>query len=210
MLRRFAVPLLACIPISVIAAPVPKEDDVARMNRIYGTPCNFTESESWEMSGEKLRVFAGAQRSSIPNSNPDGSPRVWRDVKGDFTLTARVVFVGDSGRAAGLIAWNDANSYAEVLRHGNRGNSITFASQQPNGINASAATFKTVPTELFLRLHRAGKVITGEYSHDGKNWKRLGFDEVAWGDTIKVGLFVRSDANCEILFDEYKLTLPKK
>jgi hypothetical protein len=56
MLRCCAFLLFVCVPFGALAAPVPKEDDVARMLRIYGTVHDPDEGTEFRPSGDTLRL----------------------------------------------------------------------------------------------------------------------------------------------------------
>src|SRR5436309_686093 len=90
----------------VCAAPVPPENDAARLSRIFGTKSDPSENAKYEMDGEKLRITATAWEAlanmprnafgrpifanRFPDLRPEGAPRVWREVAGDFAVIVRV------------------------------------------------------------------------------------------------------------------------
>lgn len=209
-----------------VAAPVPKENDIARMRRIYGTPEDPGGSR-FEMDGEKLRVFVGlpdmqGRRHIAPEKDmkPAGASFVWRDVEGDFTISTRVVFAGDpkqktGDRMAGLIVWHNSENHAILFRHGNRGERLDMRISRPNNWSDTMEFFHRPPTELFLRLrheeNRGEKYLTAQYSQDGETWIHLSAGYAPW-DKIKVGVFVKnkSETGSETIFDEYNFTRPKK
>jgi regulation of enolase protein 1 (concanavalin A-like superfamily) len=228
-----ATAVLACTV--TVAAPVPKEDDVTRLARVYGTPSEFHKPSYFELEGAKLRVFVGAPDGSgakgaeqgqlVPRMqlagdvSPIGAPRVWREVKGNFTLTAKVVVGGDTdeprrrsgSRMAGLVVWAESNNYLGLARVGNCGCSVQLFYTHPNGVRGAETRFTAAPAEIFLRLKRVDATVTSGYSLDGKKWKDFFPDDVEWGDTIRVGVYAKnhSGAPFEATFDEYTLTVPK-
>jgi hypothetical protein len=93
MLRRVVLMLLGCAPLVAFAAPVPKEDDAARMLRIYGTAHDPDEGTEFKPSGDTLRVVVPKEPRLFKRwGNVCNAPRAWRDVRGDFTATVRVSF----------------------------------------------------------------------------------------------------------------------
>ena len=75
------------------AAPVPKEDDAARMRRIYGSAHDPDQGAAFKPSGDTLRITLPQERRLLDAWNKiANAPRVWRDVRGDFTVSARVSF----------------------------------------------------------------------------------------------------------------------
>lgn len=233
MLRRAVLVLLGCAPLCALAAPVPKEDEAARLARIYGTPHEFTKPDHCALDGDKLRVFVG--RSDVPafdavgapgravavrrrrtDDSPVGAPRVWRDVKGDFTLTAKVAFQIASDRlreldgppTAGLLAWAEWNDFISLSRAGTERAAVGLRFTHPKGVRTGDAAPGSA--NLFLRLRRSGATVTSGYSSDGEKWEELFPDGVEWGDTIKVGVYVKNlSAPYEAVFSEYALTRAK-
>jgi regulation of enolase protein 1 (concanavalin A-like superfamily) len=216
-----------------LAAPVPKDDDAARLARIYGTPYEFKNPDHLALDGEKLRVFVGLPADSVSpapqrlafagvrgprgNESPIGDPRVWRDVKGNFTVSAKVSFAAcsesaprDIVRMAGLLASVESNNFLALSRNGTRDIGLRYV--HPNGVRTGGISMGSATDALYLRLRREGAMITSGYSSDGKTWEELFPDVVAWDETVKVGLFVKSfvGAPYETAFDEYKLSMPKK
>jgi len=223
MTRAVTPGILLCAAALAAAAPVPREDDAARMRRLYGTPEDAGGSR-FQLHGEKLRVLAGLpdaegrrQVALAKDRTPAGAAFVWRDVRGDFTVSTRVVFAGNPGqdRMAGLVVWRDAENYAIVFRHGARGEKLDMRVSRPKSWSDTMREVEAPPDGLFLRLRhresRGEKYVTGEYSHDGKTWLDLSAGYAPW-DAVKVGVFVknRSETGSDTVFDEYNLTPAKK
>jgi hypothetical protein len=236
MNRLAIVFALGCAGTGVGAAPVPKENDAARLARVYGTPYEFKGPSSYKMDGEQLRVFLGAPdvvppdvldrrgrmaavRRVLRSESPIGAPRVWREVKGDFTLITKVVFPGDTDdrrrtsgpRVAGVLAWSESDNHITLVRAGDRGSSVQLSFTHPNGARGAEAAFDAPPAELLLRLRRVGATVTSGYSLDGKKWTDFFPDGVEWGQTIRVGVYAKnlSDAPFEAAFSASTLTVPK-
>src|SRR5262245_48300503 len=138
---RLAMLLLFAAPVA-FAAPVPKEDDAARMLRIYGTRADPKDDAKYEMKGDSLSVLSPACEVPPPEvpgvrptpaqialekwkPNPPSSSRVWREVSGDFTATVRVSFRLRPARepegvwlprAAGLVAWSGEKDHIGMMR----------------------------------------------------------------------------------------------
>lgn len=233
--RAVLLVLLLVSATAVVAAPVPKENDAARLARVYGTPYEFADPSHCAMDGERLRVFVGpgsrtlfhirdargrmlAARRLSTDYSPVGAPRVWREVTGDFTLTVRVSFAGDPDRAretdglraAGLVAWAESNNFLVLARTGRHGVHLSYT--HPEGVRVGDASAGGDAAELFLRFRREGGYVTSGHSPDGKKWTDFFPDAVEWGDTVKVGVYAKNlhDDPYEVVFDEYKLTVSKK
>src|SRR5438094_9162880 len=90
MFRSLALALLAAGPVALVAAPVPPENDQARMRRIYGTVSDPDDGDcSFTMLGEKLRI--GARGPHFLFWGQQANPAcVMREVEGDFSVEVRV------------------------------------------------------------------------------------------------------------------------
>lgn len=224
------------------AAPVPKENDTARMFRIYGTTHDPDKGAEFAPAGSTLRVTVPAEKRLLSPGigiarNRDGdligvralnAPRVWRDVKGDFTATVHVSFPvrakvppkhgeKDAARAsAGLVVWADSDHFLTVTRdeQDSGGEPREFFRDARLGISFRVGTEGRVDLKRsgYLRVKRTGKVFESSYSTDGKDWDELVSFEEDLADAVKVGVFAENSykAPFEVIFDEYTLTQPKK
>jgi regulation of enolase protein 1 (concanavalin A-like superfamily) len=227
MSRLYLLPLLACAPIAVSAAPVPKEDDAAELARAYGTwtdpdkACKFTLKEGeLRVSLPADRHLLGTQHKGARNS----APRALREVEGDFTAVVRVTFplrervpkANWPYYSGGVLAWESDKEYLVIRRCGGAvdGSREAMWSHHMTG-TASRLSIQEPEKQAesaYLRLKREGKKVATGWSRDGKAWKELDSVDVAWGAKVKVGVVAE---NClgvpvEITFDQYSLTLPKK
>jgi regulation of enolase protein 1 (concanavalin A-like superfamily) len=220
---------LGCAGAGVVAAPVPKENDAARMLRIYGTTVDPDKDCAFEMAGEKLRIMIPAKHHSRSlNSTQWNAPRVARVVEGDFTVTVRVAFPirplpgpdadesEDRFATAGLVVWEDNGETVWVTRS----ESHAVDRQERFGWNwwlngsnrlVSVAGFDKVGEAAYLRLARKGPKLTTNFSRDGKEWTpdtRLGVLDVGWTGPVRVGVIAENGyrATFEAAFDEYRLT----
>jgi regulation of enolase protein 1 (concanavalin A-like superfamily) len=221
-MTRFLPLLLLPLASYAVSAPVPKEDDAARLRRVYGVTIDPDKDCTVELVGDKLRVkipetahWFGALRAT---SEP---PRVLQEIEGDFTAIVRVTFpIRDSKRvegqripvrAGGLLAWVDGKEYVQVLR-ADYDYQETFW-QHNNAPGRTTITILKNPAERgYVRLKREGKKLIGAFSQDNKTWREFKEEEISWGEKIQVGVFAEnaSGAAFEVIFDEYMLTVPKK
>jgi hypothetical protein len=230
--------LAACLcAAAVYAAPVPPENDVARMVRIFGTKSDPGENARFEMVGDKLRIMLPAHeafskltprvRAQLRNDYflPDGAPRVWQELDGDFTVTVRVGFPASKangptvsfGSVAGLVIWADISDHYGLVRYrgpsARSGEFVKLSYVQPGSVCAGGSSLDMeADASLFLRLTREDQSVTSSYSTDGKKWDAFTPDRVDWKTPVKVGVYIKnlSDTPFEATFDQYSLTLPKK
>jgi regulation of enolase protein 1 (concanavalin A-like superfamily) len=230
MLRCCTIVVLACVPIVVIAAPIPKEDDAARIRRAYGETIDPDRDCKFEMKSEKLRLTIPGKQHFLERKLHN-APRVAREIEGDFTLSVRVTFPirpakgleahqADSAIAsAGVIAWSDDDDeMVWILR-----SEFPLGGEQRQGflsnrVKPKVNEYHTLwglnleQTEAaYVRLERNGNKVSPTYSGDGKKWDSTFEVEVGWGKKVKVGLIAENGYKVPFVatFDEYKLEQPK-
>ncbi len=156
------------------------------------------------------------------DGGPTNSPRVMREVVGDFVLTVRVA--GDFRpsppstnpktipyHGGGIFLWSDSDNNIRFERYAFlRGRSYTtgIAFQEREGGYAGAEHNETFQAgDCYLRLERRGSRIYGSASPDGRNWKPLKPIDTVWPDRLKVGLtaVTTSSAPFIVQFEEFDL-----
>jgi hypothetical protein len=215
------------------AAPVPPEDEQAKLLRLYGTWVDPDGDCRCELTEGKLRISVPDNHHSI-NSDDFlmNAPRVWKEVEGDFTAEVRVTFpicpppvpkasAGSSSgfRAGGLIAWSSAEEYTRVVR---RDIALEGISRETFGWYFQVPAARHLDTDTgdpgqvskcgYVRLSRAGTTWTAAKSRDGEQWEGyLMKHEGDWGK-VKVGLVVENGYKVPFaaVFDQYRLTRSKK
>jgi regulation of enolase protein 1 (concanavalin A-like superfamily) len=231
MSRCCTILALACVPIVVLAAPVPKEDDAARiLRRTYGETIDRDGDCKFEMPSEKLRLTIPGKPHFLERKL-NNAPRVAREIEGDFTITVRVTFPirpakgleahqADSAIAsAGVIAWSDDDGeMVWILR-----SEFPIGGEQRQGFLSNRVKPKgneyhnlyglnLEPTgSAYLRIARQGSKVSPTYSGDGKTWYTTFEPEVGWGKKVKVGVIAEHGYKVPFVatFDEYKLEQPK-
>jgi regulation of enolase protein 1 (concanavalin A-like superfamily) len=222
--------LLACCPVAVSAAPVPKEDGAARLRTAYGDWLDPDKDCKYVLKGDELRISLPKSEHLPGGKEREGAsinaPRVLREVEGDFTAVVRVAFpvperVPDRFNpycSGGLLAWESEKAYLVVRRAGGivigpgEGETLFCSHATPNSIEFSGQGLGKPAGSAFIRMRREGnKVVVGS-SRDGKTWKELKPKDVAWNAKMKVGVIAENtlDMPVVITFDQYSLTRPKK
>jgi regulation of enolase protein 1 (concanavalin A-like superfamily) len=154
------------------------------------------------------------------------SPRLLRDVEGDFTAQVRVAgafqpsnesttserlpFVG-----AGLLLMADEKTYVRLERAAlvTGGETKTYANWElrQDGKWVLAGAERVLPLEdkaTYLRLTRKGDNLSASVSHDGKEWKDLNPLEVKLPAKLKIGV-AAGGTSMDVFtpsFDQFKLT----
>jgi regulation of enolase protein 1 (concanavalin A-like superfamily) len=227
-MSRAAFALLLGAAATAGAAPVPKDDEVARVWRLYGTPHDPDKGTEFKPDRGTLHVIVPAEHRRLDAVNRTANaPRVWRDVRGDFTAVVRVSFPiraevppkhlnRVSGFASGgLVVWVDDENFLTVTRAESDFNNKP--GERFHGEFRAAGNVRTVTERTeskqsaYLRVQRKGKVFEGSYSSDGKTWEILDSHEAAWPEVLKVGVVAENNykAPFEVVFSEYTITKPE-
>jgi regulation of enolase protein 1 (concanavalin A-like superfamily) len=219
--RSLIVGLLAT---SILAAPVPKENDEARMKRLYGTPHDPEADCTFTPSGESLRITVPPNLRLLNPRYNLSAPRVWREVHGDFTATVRVSFTirkpgppqheeaTEIYAGGGLVVWADSENFLTLTRDengGEPGEQFRVAINEQGKASGDAYGSETAGSG-YLRLQRKGTELFASYSTDGKTWEKKWSYDPDWPDALMIGVFAENSFGVpfEAVFDEYALTVP--
>ena len=168
---------------------------------------------------------------SIPNTLHDlnadndklNSPRVLREVTGDFTITVKVTGGFRPGPKStnpkavpyiggGIVVWQDSNNYiflgrAAINRGGKVGEFAAFEEREW-GTRGALNNRGIDPGGVYLRVERRNNRILGYTSKDGKNWTRLDPMEPSYPATLKVGLYAINGSTdpTGVRFEDFNFT----
>ena len=121
---------------------------------------------------------------------------VWREVTGNFALTATMRFLGQGAahRKAGIVVRQslDANSaYADAILHGDGMPAVQWRSRTGEDTNAFDFPSQT-PGTYQVKMVRTGVKIFMYLAKEGGELKELAHTEVTLGNPVLVGLGVCS------------------
>ncbi len=133
----------------------------------------------------------------------------WREMTGNFTVTATVQFVGQGAehRKAGIMVRQslDADAtYADVVVHGNGMPGLQWRSKQGEDTNTFDLPFDG-PGTFKLKLVRTGVKIYMYLSKDGSEPKKIANTEVSFHAPVLIGLVVcahQADASASVVFSD--------
>ncbi len=142
---------------------------------------------------------------------------VWKQMDGNFTITATVEFLGTGAehRKAGIVLRQtlDTDSpYVDIVIHGNGMPGIQWRNTKGDITNALDVPFDG-PARYKLKLQRTGSNITVWIAKAGAEWKELGHTQVALGNPILAGLAVCShnaDTTDTVVFSDVTLEAAAK
>lgn len=168
---------------------------------------------------------------SIPNTHHDlnadndklNSPRVLREVTGDFTMTVKVLGTFKPGTkstnpkavpyiGAGIVVWQDSDNYvflgrAAINRVGRLSEFAAFEEREW-GTRGALNNRGIDPGGVYLRVERRNNRVLGYTSKDGKNWSRLEPMELSYPATLKVGLYAINGCTdpMSVRFEDFHFT----
>jgi regulation of enolase protein 1 (concanavalin A-like superfamily) len=176
-----------------------------------------------EITGDKERVrikIFGTRKGAQTILN---TPRVMREVEGDFVITVKVVGAFRAGgrsvnpkvvpfNGAGILVWSDPDNYirlerAAITRRGRHFTYVNFEHFEGGG-RAASHNEPMKGGDCWLRMERKGSRIHGSISFDGTTWKELKPIQTVWPAKLKVGVSATSSSNQPFLvtFEEFKFT----
>ena len=134
---------------------------------------------------------------------------VWREMSGNFAVTATMQFLGEgvAHRKAGIVLRQtlDTDSpYVDIVIHGNGMPGIQWRNTKGDITNAVDFPFDG-PGKFKLKLVRQGATIGVSIAQDGADLKELGHTQVQLGNPILVGLAVcshKADASDTAVFSD--------
>jgi len=233
--------LLLVTPLVAVAAPVPKETDVAKMKRLFGELADAKKGYDFTLDDDKLvvKVAGGSSKESAYwEKSKLAPPRVEREVTGDFEARVQLEFAPPKGKAvaagespaavAGLCIQTESgqnwylgpifqksdqkNATADGwgMSHFLRKEKTELISRANQGVESSAAgDFKYQAKEKpHVTFRREGDVIKFKIGEGAKlEASDFGFKHKL-GETVKVGVFVMSNATteCQATFTEFAVT----
>ncbi len=225
-MNRFLIAGFLITPV-LVAAPVPK-DEAGRITRLYGTIHDPGKGAEFRNTGDTLRVSVPLGPHLLAHAKGVvNAPRVWREIRGNFTVTVKVLFpirsptpvkhtdAIESRAGGGLVVWLDDKNFLTLTRDERESDGAPgeyFRSECCNkGSIRGSADYSAPQQSGFVRVERWEKGLICSYSLDGKKWKPLGSYSAEWGETLKVGVVAENGfkAPFDIAFDEYKVTLAK-
>ena len=134
---------------------------------------------------------------------------VWREMTGNFTVTATMRFLGQGAehRKAGIMVRQSLDTdatYADVVIHGNGMPGLQWRSKQGEDTNAFDLPFDG-PGTFKVKLVRTGVRIYMYIAKDGAELKEIAHTEVSFRNPVLVGLAVcshQADASDTVIFSD--------
>ncbi len=134
---------------------------------------------------------------------------VWREMTGNFTVTATMRFLGQGNehRKGGIMVRQSLATdaaYADVVMHGNGMPGLQWRSRQGEDTNTFDLPFDS-PGTFTLKLVRNGVRIYMYLARDGGEPKEIAHTEVSFRNPVLVGLVVcshQADASQTAIFSD--------
>lgn len=137
---------------------------------------------------------------------------VWKEVTGNFTVTATIRFLGQGNehRKAGIMVRQTLDTdatYADVIVHGNGMPALQWRSRAGEDTNPFDLPFDG-PGTFKLKLVRTGIRVFMFMAKDGEELREIAHTEVAFTGPVLVGLAVcshKADASDTVIFSDVSL-----
>ena len=224
MSRLFTALTLALATCTAFAAPVP---ETKPFETGWDKPVDPDGDCQFKREKDALTIVVpGKDHDLAVERRLMNSPRLLRDVEGDFvaqvrvggvfepsatsTTTERIPFVG-----AGLVLMDGENTYVRLeraaLRTGGEVKTYTNWELRQDGKWVLAGEAKVRPLvekETYLRLERKGDKVLGSVSEDGKTWHPLNPIDLKLPKKVKLGVAAGTTSTDTFSprYDDFKLT----
>ncbi len=139
---------------------------------------------------------------------------LWKRLRGDFILDARIAFAGEGVEAHRKIGWmvrpalDGGSAHASAVVHGDGLTSLQF--RKAPGTDTDEVTLDVSGPDV-IRLERKGSEYIMSAARNGGPFVSGRLPELALGDEVYVGLFICSH-NAEVsekaFFDNVRITVP--
>ena len=134
---------------------------------------------------------------------------VWREMPGNFTVTATLRFLGEGveHRKAGIMVRQSLDTdatYADVVVHGNGMAGLQWRSKQGEDTNTFDLPIEK-PGTFKVKLVRSGVRIFMWLGREGSELKEIAHTEVSFQNPVLVGLIVcshKADASDTVVFSD--------
>ncbi len=146
-------------------------------------------------AGESAGTYTVSGNGADIWGSSDAFRFAWQPLTGDGTIVARIAALtgADAWTKAGvMIRASTAPGAAHALMLASRGRGLAFQRRTTAGGQSTNTAGPLVPAPVWLRLSRAGSLITASWSADGLSWTTLGQEAIALPSTVLVGLAVTS------------------
>jgi len=196
--------LLVCILVSAAYAQSAKLGAFTNSGDVGGPAIKGT-AEFDAANGQYRITGAGANMWA----KQDQFQYVWREMSGNFTVTATLRFLGQGNehRKAGIMVRQSLDTdatYADVVIHGNGMPGLQWRSKQGEDTNTFDLPFDG-PGAFKVKLVRTGVRVFMYIAKNGAELKEIAHTEVSFRDPVLVGLAVcshQADASDTVMFSD--------
>lgn len=186
------------------AAGTPEPEPEGRKLEDWGLAIDIDKDCEFAPQQKSLTIrVPGKWHDLNPDSGKLNSPRVIREVEGDFVVQVKVDGELKPGgkstnpksvpyNGAGIIIWSDSDNFIRLergalLRNKQIRATVAFEERE-GGYRGAVHNVSSRPGPVYLRLERKGSRIFGAVSFDGSKWGMLKPIDTVWPAKLKVGL----------------------
>ncbi len=225
-MKRLILLTLLCLMTGLMAAPVPKPTNKAKIEAIYGDLVDPDGKCDFQLDGTKLTIDLPGGTEYMCYEEKQNAPRLTRTVEGDFIITVKCSadLPNDAEQVEGRWAEVGCGLYikpkdSKVQRLGlsdfiylinNKPKHVQVV-LQPISYGPSGINFEGTGNSVYVRFSRIGKHTENSYSDDGKTFIKRGWSDTDTGEPYQVGVYGCS--NCtkatRAILDDFKLEFPK-
>ena len=119
----------------------------------------------------------------------------YKPLSGDGTITAEVATLSGSdawAKVGGMMRASTSSNAAHAFMLVSKGKGLAFQRRPSSGASSKHTSGGSGTAPRWVRLARAGRVITAYASRDGRSWTMVGSDTFDMPSTVQIGLAVSS------------------
>jgi regulation of enolase protein 1 (concanavalin A-like superfamily) len=172
---------------------------------------------------KKLSMAVPGTRHELAGGTGNmNSPRVLKEVEGDFVISVKVVGEFRPGgkstnpktvpfNGAGILLWSDADNFirlerAAIARNGKLSTYVNFEEFE-GGTRGASHNERMQGGDCWVRMERKGSRLQAGISFDGTTWKDLKPIQTVWPEKLKVGIAAINSSSLPfpVTFEEFSL-----
>lgn len=223
-MARSAWTLFLALPFTAVAAPVPKETEAEKIERLYGKVEDPEKDCTFKLDGNALKItLKGGKRYDYDmEGKVKNCPRLTgKEVKGDFVATTLVhaelpdgakPAEGDMAEAGvGLILLGEKERFRRVGMHDfldakRMSMAVLFGCHGQAGVD-----IKGSGAGIYVRLTRKGEDVEIHLSTDRQKWVWAMTQGKVKEEAIRVGVYAFSNTKDDttVTIDEFSVEQPK-
>lgn len=179
--------------------------DIGNLERPGSVTYN-PENQEYQIEGSGANIWSATDEFQF----------LWKRIKGNFILTAKVEFIGKGIEPHRKIGWmirqslDSSSAHVSTVIHGDGLTSLQY--RKTKGSNMEEEQFATKSPDI-VQLERRGNTYIMSVAHFGETFVTQEISDISLGDEVYIGLFVcahNPKVSEKAIFRNVRITIPVK